>query len=239
MPQWHSIHYALRMPLILSIETATSVCSAAIHQGGKLLAQAEFHLDKVHATALTPTIDFLLQQCGLQKQDLSAIAVSKGPGSYTGLRIGVAVAKGLCFTLNIPLIAVETLEAMALGVAPLAAKDNLLICPMLDARRMEVYCALFDPSGGRLAPTQAVVVDESFPDIMFAGRNVVCCGDGVDKCKPILQPLRNTYVADAVYPLAKSVGALATLRFGQRQFENLVDFEPYYLKEFFKPTKSA
>ncbi len=211
----------------------------AVHRGGKLLAQAEFHLDKVHATALTPTIDFLLQQCGLRKQELAAIAVSKGPGSYTGLRIGVAVAKGLCFTLGIPLIGVETLEAMAWGVVPLVAKDQLLICPMLDARRMEVYCALFDASGQRLAPTRAVVVDESFPDELFAGRNVVCCGDGVDKCKPILQPFRNTYVADAVYPMAKSVGALAVLRYEQRQFENLVDFEPYYLKEFFKPTKSA
>ncbi len=225
------------MPLILSIETATSVCSVAIHQGGKLLAQAEFHLEKVHATALTPTIDFVLQQCNLRKQDLSAIAVSKGPGSYTGLRIGVAVAKGLCFTLNVPLIGVETLEAMALGVVPLAVKDNSLICTMLDARRMEVYYALFDPSGQRLAPTQAVVVDESFPDAMFGRRNVICCGDGVDKCKPILHPFRNTYVADAVYPLAKFVGALAIISFEQRRFENLVDFEPHYLKEFFKPTK--
>jgi tRNA threonylcarbamoyladenosine biosynthesis protein TsaB len=227
------------MPLILSIETATPVCTVAVHRAGKLLAQAEFHLEKVHATVLTPTISFLLQQCGLQKQELSAIAVSKGPGSYTGLRIGVAVAKGLCFSLNIPLIGVDTLEAMAWGMGPLATKDQSLICPMLDARRMEVYCALFDASGRRLAPTQAVVVDESFPDKMFAGSNVVCCGDGVDKCKPILQPFRNTYVADAVYPLAKSVGALASLRYEQRQFENLVDFEPYYLKEFFKPTKSA
>ena len=227
------------MSLILSIETATPVCSVALHQEGKLLAQAEFHVDKVHATALTPTIGFLLQQCGLRKQDLAAIAVSKGPGSYTGLRIGVAVAKGLCFTLNVPLIGIETLEAMAWGMVPLVAKDQSLICPMLDARRMEVYCALFDASGRRLAPTQAVVVDESFPNRMFAGSNVVCCGDGVDKCKPILQPFRNTYVTNAVYPLAKSVGALAALRFEQRQFENLVDFEPYYLKEFFKPIKSA
>lgn len=230
---------SLRMPLILSIETATPVCSVAIHRGSNLVAHAEFHVDKVHATALTPTIEFVLQQCGIRKQELSAVAVSKGPGSYTGLRIGVAVAKGLCFTLDIPLIGIETLEAMALGMVPLAAKDNSLICPMLDARRMEVYCALFDASGRRLAPTQAVVVDESFPDTMFAGRNVICCGDGVDKCKPILQPFRNTYVADAVYPLAKTVGSLAALRLEQRQFENLVDFEPYYLKEFFKPTKSA
>jgi tRNA threonylcarbamoyladenosine biosynthesis protein TsaB len=227
------------MPLILSIETATSVCSVAIHRGSHLVAQAEFHVDKVHATALTPTIDFLLQQCGVRKQELSAIAVSKGPGSYTGLRIGVAVAKGLCFTLGIPLIGVETLEAMALGMRSLAAKDNSLICPMLDARRMEVYCALFDSFGQQLVPTQAVVVDESFPDTMFGGSNVICCGDGVDKCKPILQPFRNTYAADAVYPLAKSIGALAAVRLEQRQFENLVDFEPYYLKEFFKPTKSA
>jgi tRNA threonylcarbamoyladenosine biosynthesis protein TsaB len=227
------------MSLILSIETATPVCSVSIHRGRHLVAQAEFHLDKVHATALTPTIDFLLRQCGIQQQELSAIAVSKGPGSYTGLRIGVAVAKGLCFTLGIPLIGVETLEAMALGMGSLAAKDNSLICPMLDARRMEVYCALFDSVGRRLAPTQAVVVDESFPNIMFGGSNVICCGDGVDKCKPILQPLRNAYVADAVYPLAKSVGTLAAVRFEQRQFENLVDFEPYYLKEFFKPTKSV
>jgi tRNA threonylcarbamoyladenosine biosynthesis protein TsaB len=227
------------MPLILSIETATPVCSVAIHRGSHLVAQAEFHVDKVHATALTPTIDFLLRQCSIEQQEVSAIAVSKGPGSYTGLRIGVAVAKGLCFTLGIPLIGVETLEAMALSMGSLAAKDNSLICPMLDARRMEVYCALFDAAGRRLAPTQAVVVDELFPDTTFGGRNVICCGDGVDKCKPILQPFRNTYVADAVYPLAKSVGALAAARFEQRQFENLVDFEPYYLKEFFKPTKSV
>ena len=226
------------MSLILSIETATSVCSVAVHQRGNLVTQAEFHVDKIHATALTPAINFLLKQSGIQKQDLSAIAVSEGPGSYTGLRIGVAVAKGLCFTLNIPLIGVETLEAMAIGVVPLASKDNSLICTMLDARRMEVYCALFDSSGQRLTPTQAMVVDESFPEAMFASRNVICCGDGVNKCKPILQPFRNTYVVNAVYPLAKWVGVLAALRFEQLQFENLVDFEPCYLKEFFKQAKS-
>jgi tRNA threonylcarbamoyladenosine biosynthesis protein TsaB len=127
---------------------------------------------------------------------------------------------------------------MALGMVP-RRKDGIRYLPMLDARRMEVYYALFDSAGRRLAPTQAVVVDESFPDAMFAGRDVICCGDGVDKCKAILQPFRNTHATEGVYPLAKWIGLLAALRFGQRHFENLVDFEPYYLKEFYKPTKAT
>ncbi len=225
------------MPIILSIETATSVCSVAVHKAGALVAHSEFHLDKVHATALTPTIDFLLKQCGIKQQELSAVAVSKGPGSYTGLRIGVAVAKGLCFTLNIPLIGVETLEAMAFGLIPMAARDHSLICTMLDARRMEVYYALFDWTGKRLVPTEAVVIDELFIQNAFTDKKVICCGDGVEKCKPILEPFRNAYAVDGVYPLAKRIGELAAARLVQNQHENLVDFEPYYLKEFVKPLK--
>ena len=131
------------MALILSIETSTTVCSVAIHEGGKIKASSTYYIDKSHSTVLIPTIDTLISRSGYDKTNLSAVALSKGPGSYTGLRIGTSTAKGLCFALDIPLIAVGTLEGLARQAAPFLDLD-VRLCPMLDARRMEVYTCILD-----------------------------------------------------------------------------------------------
>ncbi len=243
------------MPIILSIETSTKACSAAIHQDGKLLSVSELYHEKSSSGMLTTLIDHVVRIANLTFQDLDAIAVAKGPGSYTGLRIGVSTAKGLCFTLEKPLIAVNTLEAMAQSIYELRAvrrsdtnyeliqriqspltnlQSPILLCPMLDARRMEVYCAVFEANTlNILEPTQAKIIDEtSFSDLLSSNK-ILFFGDGAEKCRSILGENPNAiFLNEIVYPSARSVGILATKAFENAQFENVADFEPYYLKEF-------
>src|SRR6476619_492243 len=151
--------------LLLSLETSSPVCSVALHRldGGALLGQSELRLDKSHSTHLTVLIEQLLANTGHQLADLAAVAVSDGPGSYTGLRIGAAAAKGLCFALDIPLVAVSTLRALAAQVAAGTARpENFLFCPMLDARRQEVYAALYTHDGQEvLAPTPLILAADT------------------------------------------------------------------------------
>ena len=144
--------------LILSIETSTKVCSVALHKDHQLLACHELFTEKSHSGMLTMLIHNVVHQTGNSLQAIDAIAVAKGPGSYTGLRIGVSTAKGLCFALDKPLLSVNTLEAMVWQLRGFYDQDTLL-CPMLDARRMEVYCALFDVAGKLISPTEAKVID--------------------------------------------------------------------------------
>jgi tRNA threonylcarbamoyladenosine biosynthesis protein TsaB len=247
------------MPIILSIETSTKACSAAIHQDGKLLSVSELYNEKSSSGMLTTLIEHVVKTASLTLQDVDAIAVAKGPGSYTGLRIGVSTAKGLCFTLEKPLIAINTLEAIAfqlsigwysawrhsagrhsagrhsavnyqLGGSPL----SIFLCPMLDARRMEVYCAVYKVDTLELLePTQAKIIDEtSFADL-FENHKIIFFGDGAEKCHAILGNNPNAVFLDQViFPSAKSIGELATRSFEQQKFENVADFEPFYLKEF-------
>lgn len=227
------------MPIILSIETSTKACSAAIHQDGKLLSVSELYNEKSSSGMLTTLIEHVVKTASLTLQDIDAIAVAKGPGSYTGLRIGVSTAKGLCFTLEKPLIAINTLEALAyqlstvnyqLGSIPL----SILLCPMLDARRMEVYCAVYKADTLEvLEPTQAKIIDEtSFADLLEKHK-IIFFGDGAEKCRTTLGGNSNAiFFNHTIFPSAKSIGALATRAFEQQQFENVADFEPFYLKEF-------
>ena len=147
------------MAIILSIETSTPVSSIAIHSDGQLLAQQSIHQNKSHSQYLVPSIRNLCEMSGVPQKDIAAVAISEGPGSYTGLRIGTSSAKGLCFALDIPLIAVNTLAAMAAGISTYFANDALL-CPMLDARRMEVYCLLTKADGQILKPTSAMIIED-------------------------------------------------------------------------------
>ena len=148
------------MALILNLETATTVCSVSLGKDGKLLALKEQNGDYSHAENLTLFIEDVLKQANVKFSELDAIAVSKGPGSYTGLRIGVSTAKGLCYSLNIPLIAIDTLKSLAVGIknSDLKIRNSDLLCPMLDARRMEVYCALFDNSLNYVRETSAEII---------------------------------------------------------------------------------
>lgn len=228
------------MALILSLETSTKTCSVALHQNGTLLALQEVHLEKSHSALLNVMIRDLLDYCEVDKKSLSAVAVSMGPGSYTGLRIGVSVAKGLCFALDIPLIAINTLEAMAWQVNRFNVQDALL-CPMIDARRMEVYCLIQSSSGEQLMPTSAIVVDENaFQNFLERGK-LWFFGNGAEKCIEVLRQYEQFMFIPQVKPSAEGVGALAWPQFEQQVFEDVAYFVPFYLKEFrtTKPKRKA
>lgn len=219
------------MPLILSIETATQACSVALHAEAQLIATQTLLIAKSHAEALMSTIEHLLSISPYTQKDLTAIAISSGPGSYTGLRIGTATAKGLCYALDLPLIAINTLEAMVHGVQPYNMTGALL-CPMIDARRMEVYCLLADAQGHLLLPTHPRVVDADSFQEWLANHPILFFGDGAAKCKPLLATHSQAWFIDQRYPTAHHVGALAYLKFQQGAFEDLAYFEPTYLKPF-------
>jgi tRNA threonylcarbamoyladenosine biosynthesis protein TsaB len=219
------------MAYILSIETATQTCSVALHREEKLLAVQDFHLDKSHSSILHPLVRDMLAYCESGRADLDAVAVSMGPGSYTGLRIGVSAAKGLCYALDVPLIAVNTLEAMALSVRHYLGAGSWL-CPMLDARRMEVYCLLQDESGRQVIETRPLILDrQSFTDYLQDHR-ICFFGNGSDKARPLLEQHSHATFVENVSCSARWVGELARLRYQEGFFEDLAYFVPFYLKEF-------
>ncbi len=226
------------MSLILSIETSAKGCSVALHDSAKLLAVNELHYEKATSGMLTVLIQQVIKVCGTSLEALDAIAVAKGPGSYTGLRIGVSTAKGLCFTLDKPLIAVNTLESMAYLMQQnlRISEKNLLLCPMIDARRMEVYCAIYRQDGEfleEISETEAKIIEESSFKEILNQQSILFFGDGADKCKPILGTQANAHFLNkTLSPSAKSVGAIASKYFTENKFEDMVSFEPYYLKEF-------
>jgi tRNA threonylcarbamoyladenosine biosynthesis protein TsaB len=217
------------MGLILSVETAVSVCSVAIHDHGNLLGKVEVVGENVHGKKLVPLIQGLLTYTGVSKADLKAIAVSQGPGSYTGLRIGVSAAKGLAYALNIPLIGVDTLDAMAKGYLNVAVGDDVII-PMLDARRMEVYAKVIASNGKVVLPSQPIVVDaHSFGEFLHVGKTYFV-GNSNDKVAAVIEH-RNAVFLDYL-PSADNVGAIAFEKYQSGYFEEIAYFEPNYLKEF-------
>ncbi|MEL6538932.1 MAG: tRNA (adenosine(37)-N6)-threonylcarbamoyltransferase complex dimerization subunit type 1 TsaB [Bacteroidota bacterium] len=220
------------MALILSIETSTPVCSVALHREGQLVGLNELFLEKTHASHLTLMIEQVLANAKVDRSEISAIAVSEGPGSYTGLRIGASTAKGMAFALGIPIAAVPTLSAMAQTVANTQAL-SVGLCPMLDARRMEVYCQLYKPDGKLVWDTQALVV-ESISDFeeSLDRFSILFFGDGAPKLREVLQTHPNAHLVEGIYPSAKSVGELAWDHYKKEQFVDVAYWEPFYLKEF-------
>lgn len=218
--------------MILSLDTSTTVCSVALHTlDGGLLGCYELYTERTASSRLTLLIQDVVAHAGYTLADISAIAVAKGPGSYTGLRIGVSTAKGLCFALDKPLIGINTLAAMTEQIRAFYDPE-MLFCPMIDARRMEVYCAVYQQDGGEKNPTKAVVLDEtSFVDILD-DNCVVFFGDGSDKARAVLTHPNVLFPTTQVRSSARTVGALAVRAYAAGQFDDLVTFEPYYLKEF-------
>jgi tRNA threonylcarbamoyladenosine biosynthesis protein TsaB len=222
------------MAIILSIETSTSVCSAALHENGNLVATKELHTPQSAASQLGVQIEALFNTTKITRRSLEAVAVSSGPGSYTALRIGVAMAKGICYGLDIPLIALDSLLVLAAGVSKTEKAD--LLCPMIDARRMEVYCCLFDRTLERIDETRAKIIDvSSFSDQLLKS-SVLFFGDGAAKCQGIITH-PNAFFLQNSFPLASNMGNLAFKRFKTGQHEDLMLFEPTYLKEFIAKTK--
>lgn len=218
--------------LILQLETATTMCSVALAAGGEVLAVKELDERNVHASQITLFIDEVMKKAGKSYQDLDAVSVSKGPGSYTGLRIGVSTAKGLCFALDIPLIAVDTLEAMANGLL-LTHKiaENTLLCPMIDARRMEVYTAVFNEHLGLVEGVEAKILDQTtFNEYLFE-HPMIFFGDGAFKSQSLYSGSVNYQYAEFANSAAHmSAISLRKLLLGET--ENLAYFEPFYLKDF-------
>ena len=227
------------MSLILQIETATTVCSVALAKNGNVLAYKEIDERNIHAEVLNVFIKELIVSVGLSFSDLDAIAVSCGPGSYTGLRIGVSTAKGLCFALDKPLIAVDTLAAMAGGAAAQNADLETLLCPMIDARRMEVYTALFDHAGNMIEPVAALIVDEESFSTQLQDNNILFFGDGADKCHSVFGHNPNAQFLSLFNNSATFLTQIALTKFNNKQFEDVAYFEPYYLKDFIAGKKKV
>lgn len=218
------------MAKILCLETATTNCSVALALDGKIIAIKEDNSKGYsHAEKLHLFIQEILQENQLCVQDLDAIAVSKGPGSYTGLRIGVSAAKGLCFAADIPLISVPTLSVLARQIQP--AEDEVVIS-MLDARRMEVYAAVFNAEGNQLEETKAVVLTEnSFQQYLKKYTKVIFIGNGVAKFREICTATNAQFIEEKL-PSSKEMVQIATAKYKISDTEDVAYFEPYYLKDF-------
>jgi len=228
--------------MILSIDTATDQASVCLSQSGALLQVMENDNQKDHAAWIQVAIDDLLKKQGADTKDLTAIAVTEGPGSYTGLRVGMATAKGLCFALQLPLITVSTLKAMAFGAReqwlplPATAATPIQLCPMIDARRMEVFTAVYNEQLDELQPPAAVILDElSFKEALNSG-TLLCFGNGSSKWKNIIRH-PNLAFMDEKIDIAKSLAKLATSLYLSSNFADLAYTEPAYLKEFYSYIK--
>ena len=225
------------MALILNLDTSTQICSVALALDEELLGLKESHEDKSHASLLALFIKEVLAENEKAISELDAVAVSKGPGSYTGLRIGVSTAKGIAYAAGIPMVAVDTLTSLAMGAiqgkffeAP-SGKDTLYLCPMIDARRMEVYTALFHHSGKMLQPISAMIIQEdSFQDILARNR-IMFFGNGAAKCRDVIQH-PNAHFLDGIGTSASFMISLAESAWQQKNFEDVAYFEPFYLKDF-------
>ena len=224
------------MSLILCIETGTNICSVGISRDGELVSLRESAEGRDHARHVGVFVDELLRETGVMPDELDAVAVGMGPGSYTGLRIGVSFAKGLCYGLHIPLIAVGSLDALAevaiedneAGILAVDKWDDAVLCPMVDARRMEVYTRLYNAKGEPLSEVSAEIVDEhTFADVR-RDKQLIIFGNGAEKCCEVLSDA--TYIN--VAPSARGLARLAEQRLQASQTEDIAYFEPFYLKDF-------
>jgi len=227
------------MTRILNIETATPLCSVVLSDDGKILSIRETLEEKSHAAQLAVFINEILNETGTTIKDLHAIAVGKGPGSYTGLRIGISTAKGICYGANLPLIATGTLDIMTMQVMHTYSEQihqwlnipGTLLCPLIDARRMEVFTSFFDHKGQEYSKPSAIVIDHStFKDILKE-RRVIFFGSGMKKCKPLLEH-NNAFFIEDVLPHASALSIIAQNKFHRKDFEDIAYFEPFYLKDF-------
>ena len=234
--------------MILCLETATPTCSVALNDGVKNLALRECNGQNAHSEKITTFIKEVMDEVGIGYHQLDAVAVSKGPGSYTGLRIGVSTAKGICYAAGLPLMAVDTLHAMAYGMRQLlgnAVQPNDLFVPMIDARRMEVYCALFDAGLHRVKETEAVVFGmengerrtENFPLSVFrfpfsTSSRLWLFGDGAPKLHEFFKDELKVHIVDGFEPSAAFMAPLADQALKAGDFVDVAYFEPFYLKDF-------
>ena len=241
--------------MILCLETATPSCSVALVHNGEVLACEEDPKGQNHSEKITLFIDSVMKKAGISYNDLDAVAVSMGPGSYTGLRIGVSTAKGICYAISKPLIAVETLHAMAFGGLSVISTDavssvistdavssvisterserrNLLLIPAIDARRMEVYAAIFDENVNKIKDTEAVIIDESSFADLKNNHHLYLFGDGADQCAELFANDDKITVIKDFYCSARYMNTIAQQKLNNKDFVDVAYFEPFYLKDF-------
>ena len=231
------------MENLILIETSTELCSTAIASGGKIISHRESDTPRSHASLTAVFIDEMLKETGMAVKDCSAVCVSMGPGSYTGLRVGVSTAKGLCFGAGIPPLAIGTLDTLvwqaigsghadesAAGQSSLLPEDCRYIVPMIDARRMEVYTALFSPDGRQISETEARIIDQDSFDRQLGDGPVLFIGDAADKCSKVIRH-RNAHFVQCC-PEATAMLIPATMEYKEKRFKDVAYFEPFYLKNF-------
>lgn len=223
------------MAFLLALETTTKNCSVALFEDRKLLSSREHNTKEYsHAEQLTLFIQDVLVQAKIKLNQIDCIVLSEGPGSYTGLRIGTSTAKGLCYSLDVPLVSVSTLQAMALQISE--SYSYKFYCPMIDARRMEVFSAIYDQSNNQIREIKADIIDDSsYSD--FLEDKMLFFGDGALKCKHIIHHPNARFV-EGIFPSAKDMGILAFKKFKNKHFEDVAYFEPFYLKDFLIGRKS-
>ncbi len=220
------------MSCILHIETSTNVCSVAVSEDGQCIFSKEDFNGPNHAVILGSFVDEALSFADSHAIPVDAVAVSSGPGSYTGLRIGVSMAKGICYGHGIKLLSVPTLKLMCVPILLREMiEDAALLCPMLDARRMEVYAAIFDRSLREIRPTQADIVDENTYKVLLDRQPIYFFGNGAEKCKEVIRHPNARFLAD-IHPLAKWMMPLAERKMMNGEYEDVAYFVPYYLKDF-------
>lgn len=222
----------MNSPLILCIETATKMCSVALYKGEELLVLKEQGGAYSHAENLTVFLEQIVSDARISLAQLDAIAVSKGPGSYTGLRIGVSTAKGLAFALQKPIIAVDTLTSMANLAARSIKSKAVYFCPMIDARRMEVYCAIYERDLHIVKPISAEIITENVFDAIIGDKKVLVFGDGAHKCREIFKNKPNFIFSDEEFISAKGLIQIVLEKYNKQEFEDVAYFEPFYLKDF-------
>ena len=216
------------MAIILNIETATKNCSVSLAKDGVIIAIKELNNGNYsHAEVLHPYIVDILKEAKINSNKIDAIAVSKGPGSYTGLRIGVSAAKGLCFAFDKPLISIETLASLANAITI----NNGIIVPMLDARRMEVYAAVYNENHQQIREIKAEIIDENSFSEYLEKHKVYFLGDGAQKCKEVISH-KNAVFIDDKFPSAKEMAELSYIKYKKSDTEDVAYFEPFYLKDF-------
>ncbi|MDR1153832.1 MAG: tRNA (adenosine(37)-N6)-threonylcarbamoyltransferase complex dimerization subunit type 1 TsaB [Bacteroidales bacterium] len=226
-------------PLILHIETSTELCSVALSRGNQCLAVRENSEGRNHAVLLTPFIDDLLNANRISVDRLDAVAVSSGPGSYTGLRIGLSTAKGLCYGGNIPLISVSTLQAMSMGFTRQhGVPASALMCPMIDARRMEVYTALYDKDGRQVENISAEIITEQSFVQRLNQRPIYFFGNGAAKCRATMTHPNAVFPEGFAHSAAYMI-QLALQAYNEKRFEDTAYFEPFYLKDFIAGPKKG
>lgn len=230
------------MALILNIETSTTVCSVALAENGKIIALKKTRDENSHSRILTVFIEDIFKETNIDIKKLDAVAVSKGPGSYTGLRIGVSAAKGIAYGLNIPLISVNTLQIMALQLKSkyneFEKDENIILSPMIDARRMEVYTALFDKNLNMKTEISADIIDENSYETELINHKIFFFGNGADKLNKIIKHKNAVFIED-IHPSADYMIEFSEKKFESKTFEDTAYFEPFYLKNFVAvmPTK--